>query len=52
MSEARAIYGTEQKIIQGFGWESELNRQLGKARRTWKNNVKLDLKQTAWTWLN
>jgi len=46
--ESRAIYGTEQKIIQGFGLESERNRPLGKARRTCKNNVKVDLKQIEW----
>ena len=31
---ALGMYGTEQKIIQGFCWKSERNRPLGKARRT------------------
>ena len=34
MGEVRAMYGTEQKILQGFGWKSERNRPLGQARRT------------------
>jgi hypothetical protein len=34
MGGSRAVYGTEQKIVQGFGWKSERNRPLGKARRT------------------
>jgi len=48
MGEVRAMYGTEQKILQGFGWKSERNRPLGQARRTWNNNVKMDLKYIDW----
>jgi hypothetical protein len=34
MGGARAIYVREQKIIEGFGWKSERNIPLGKARLT------------------
>jgi hypothetical protein len=34
----------EKKCLQGFGWKTEGKRPLGRPRRRWKDNIKMDLK--------
>jgi hypothetical protein len=35
----------EERFIQGFGWKPEGKRLLGRPRRRWENNVKMDLQE-------
>jgi hypothetical protein len=40
------IYGTHgggERYLQSFGWEAEGKRPLGRPRRRWKDNIKMDL---------
>ena len=36
-------YEAKEKRIHGFGGEREGKRPLGRPRRRWKNNIKMDL---------
>jgi hypothetical protein len=38
-------YGGEKRVIQGFGGENLGKQQLGRPRRRWKNNIKMDLQE-------
>jgi hypothetical protein len=45
----------EEKCIQGFDGEPEGQKTLRSPRRRWENNIKTDLKVTAWEgvdWIN
>jgi len=37
------MYGREEKCMLGFGGKSWGKRPLGRPRRSWKDNMKLDL---------
>jgi hypothetical protein len=37
-------HGKGEKCLQGFGWEVEVKRPLGRRRRRWKNNINLGLR--------
>jgi hypothetical protein len=43
MGGACSTYGREGRSIQGFGGESEEKRPLGRPRRRWEDNIKMDL---------
>jgi len=43
MSGACSTYGEEDRCIQGFGRETEGKRSLGRPRRRWEYNIKIDL---------
>jgi hypothetical protein len=32
----------------GFWWESQKERPLGRPRRRWKDNIKMDCKEIGW----
>jgi hypothetical protein len=34
-----------KRCLQGFGWESEGKRPLGRPRRRWEDNIKMDLRE-------
>jgi len=42
--ECRA-YGREERHIQGFGGKLEGKRPLGRPRRRWEDNIKMDLQE-------
>jgi hypothetical protein len=33
-------------VFKGFGWKAEGKRPLGRPRRTWEDNIKMDLRET------
>jgi hypothetical protein len=37
--------GREERFIQGFVGKPEGKRQLGRPRRRWKNNIRMDLQE-------
>ena len=46
MSEACSTYGGEEKSIQGLGGgKPEGKRPLGRVRRKWEDNIKMDLQE-------
>jgi len=42
------MYGGEERHIQDFGGEPEEKRPLGRARRRWEDNIKMDLQDVGW----
>jgi hypothetical protein len=34
--------GVGERLIQGFGWKPEGKRPLGRPRRRWEDNIKMD----------
>jgi hypothetical protein len=34
-----------ERCLQGFGWEAQVKRPLGRPRRRCEDNIKLDLKE-------
>jgi hypothetical protein len=42
------MYGIEERSKQDVGGETWGERQLGKPRHCWKNNIKMDLKEIGW----
>jgi len=45
---ACSIYGGEERCIRGFGGEHEGQRSLGRPRRRWEDNIKMDLQEMCW----
>jgi hypothetical protein len=43
-----STYGEDQRCIQGFGWETQEMRSLGRPRRRWEYNIKMDLREVGW----
>jgi hypothetical protein len=47
-----SAYGGGERYIQGFGGKPEGKRQLGRPRRRWEDNIKIDLQEVGcilWT---
>ena len=40
-----SVYGAEERRMQGFGWTPEGKRPLGRPRRRWEDNIKIDLRE-------
>ena len=38
----------EEKCIKGFGGETDGKRQLGRYRRRWEDNIKMDLQEVGY----
>jgi hypothetical protein len=36
---------TGERCLQGFGWEAEGKRPLGRPRRRWEDNIKMNLRE-------
>ena len=57
MGKACGTYGGRERCAQGFGGEPEGKRPLGRPRRRWEDNIKMDLQNwegvvgTGWSWL-
>jgi hypothetical protein len=39
------LLGFKEITIQGFGGKPEEKRQLGRQRRRWEDNIKMDLQE-------
>jgi hypothetical protein len=39
-------HGGRERCLQGFGWEVEGKRPLGRPRRRWEDNIKMNLRET------
>ena len=37
------VYGGEERLIHGFGGRPKGKRPLGRPRRRWEDNIKMDL---------
>jgi hypothetical protein len=33
-----------ERCLQGFGWEAKGKRSVGRPRRRWEDNIKMDLR--------
>jgi hypothetical protein len=42
------MYGGKERCIQDFGRETEGRRPLGRPRRRWDDNIKMDIKEAGW----
>jgi hypothetical protein len=38
-------HGGRERCLQGYDWEAEGKRPLGRARRRWEVNIKMDLRE-------
>jgi hypothetical protein len=45
---ACSTHGREEECIQDFGGKPEGNRPLGRPRRRWEDNIKMDLREIGW----
>jgi hypothetical protein len=48
--------GGGERCLQGFGWEARRQEPLGRHRRRWEDNIKMDLWEIGidganWIWL-
>jgi hypothetical protein len=50
MGGAYSTYGGKERCIQDFGWETEGRPPLGRPRRRWVDNIKMDLQEVGWAW--
>ena len=48
MDRTHRMYETIQKCIQNLLGKSEGERSLGRPRRRWEDNVKMDLTEVVW----
>jgi hypothetical protein len=39
-------HGERERCLQDFGWEARCKRPLGRPRRRWEDNIKMDLRKT------
>jgi hypothetical protein len=52
MGRASSPCGEEERHLQGFGGETEGKRPLGRPRRRWEDNIKIDLQEVACEGMN
>ena len=45
MGRACDTYGGRERCVQGFGGKPEGKRPLGRPRRKWEDNIKMDLQE-------
>ena len=48
MDGACSTYGGKEIFIQGFGGETKGKSPLGRPRRRWEYNTKMDLQEVEW----
>ena len=48
MGGACSAYGGEERRIQGLVGKPEGKRPLGRSRRRWEDNIKMDLEEVGW----
>jgi len=52
MGGACSAYAGEESHIQGFGGETEGKKQLGRPRRRWEDNIKMDLQEVGFGYMD
>ena len=45
---ACGMHGGEEGCVQGFSGETRGKELLGRPRRRWEDNIKLDLQEVGW----
>jgi hypothetical protein len=45
-------HGGGERCLEGFSWEAEGKRPLGRPRRRWEDNIKMDLREIEIDWAN
>ena len=48
MGSPCSTYGAVQKCIKSFSGKTEGKRPLGRPRRRWEDNIKMDLREVGW----
>ena len=48
MGVAYNTYGREERFVQGLVGEPEGKRPLGRHRRRWEDNIKMDVQEVGW----
>ena len=49
MGEACNTYGGKREVHTGFWWRDlRVRRPLGRPRRRWEDNIKMDLQEVGW----
>jgi hypothetical protein len=48
MGRTCGTYGGEERYIQGLMGKPEGRRPLGRPRRRWEDNIKMDLREVGW----
>jgi hypothetical protein len=49
MDGACGTYGGRERCAQGVGWgKPEGKRPLGRPRRRWEDNIRMDLQEVGW----
>jgi hypothetical protein len=48
MGRARSTNGGEEECMQDIGGKARKKRSLGRRRRMWVNNIKVDLREIGW----
>jgi len=38
-------HGGGERYLQGFGWEARMERPLGRPRRRWEDDIRIDLRE-------
>jgi hypothetical protein len=51
MSEACSTYGMDKKCVKNVG-KPEGKRLVGKLRRIWEDNIRMDLREIRWECVN
>jgi hypothetical protein len=52
MGGACGTYGGSKKCMQRFAWKARRNRQHGRLRYVWEDNVKMDLREIMFWYVN
>jgi len=48
MGGAFSTYGGEERCVQELVWKPERKRPLGRPKRRWEDNIKMDLQEVGW----
>jgi hypothetical protein len=48
MGRLCSTHGRDEKSIQYFEWQTERKSPLGRPRRRWENNIRIDLTELRW----
>jgi hypothetical protein len=39
------MHGVRERCLQGFGWEARNKKPLGRPRRRWEDNIKMEFRE-------
>jgi hypothetical protein len=46
------MHGRKEEFIRGFGRRTRRKETLGRLRRRWEDNIKMDLREIGWGGMN